>query len=213
MNRKRIWCAAAVLAVLCVPVRAQDWQSALKSVASNVADKATGGALTQLALVATWNYMQPGVKLESDNAVADLAASATTASLQSKLAGIYEKAGIKSGSCSVTFSKDSTFSLVIGSRTLKGTYAFESATHGITLTFSGSGELRKFGAMHGFAYLNGTDLQLLLFGRLKRFRSYSRSGEGRFSELFAGDGEQPRIENRQPLSRLRVCQIKRVISL
>lgn len=151
MNRKRIWCAAAVLAVLCVPVRAQDWQSALKSVASNVADKATGGALTQLALVATWNYMQPGVKLESDNAVADLAASATTASLQSKLAGIYEKAGIKSGSCSVTFSKDSTFSLVIGSRTLKGTYAFESATHGITLTFSGSGELRKFGAMHGFS--------------------------------------------------------------
>ena len=94
MNRKRIWCAAAVLAVLCVPVRAQDWQSALKSVASNVADKATGGALTQLALVATWNYMQPGVKLESDNAVADLAASATTASLQSKLAGIYEKAGL-----------------------------------------------------------------------------------------------------------------------
>ena len=118
MNRKRIWCAAAVLAVLCVPVRAQDWQSALKSVASNVADKATGGALTQLALVATWNYMQPGVKLESDNAVADLAASATTASLQSKLAGIYEKAGIKSGSCSVTFSKDSTFSLVIAAKAL-----------------------------------------------------------------------------------------------
>ena len=162
MNRKRIWCAAAVLAVLCVPVRAQDWQSALKSVASNVADKATGGALTQLALVATWNYMQPGVKLESDNAVADLAAS--------------EKAGIKSGSCSVTFSKDSTFSLVIGSRTLKGTYAFESATHGITLTFSGSGELRKFGAMHGFAYLNGTDLQLL-FSAAKALSLVQQVGE------------------------------------
>ena len=176
MNRKRIWCAAAVLAVLCVPVRAQDWQSSLKSVASNVADKATGGALTQLALVATWNYMQPGVKLESDNAVADLAASATTASLQSKLAGIYEKAGIKSGSCSVTFSKDSTFSLVIGSRTLKGTYAFESATHGITLTFSGSGELRKFGAMHGFAYLNGTDLQLL-FSAAKALSLVQQVGE------------------------------------
>lgn len=176
MNRKGFFGAVALLVVLGAPAGAQDWQSALKSVASNVADKATGGALTQLALVATWNYMQPGVKLESDNAVADLAASATTASLQSKLAGIYEKAGIKSGSCSVTFSKDSTFSLVIGSRTLKGTYAFESATHGITLTFSGSGELRKFGAMHGFAYLNGTDLQLL-FSAAKALSLVQQVGE------------------------------------
>ena len=92
------------------------------------------------------------------------------------MAGIYEKAGIKSGSCSVTFSKDSTFSLVIGSRTLKGTYAFESATHGITLTFSGSGELRKFGAMHGFAYLNGTDLQLL-FSAAKALSLIQQVGE------------------------------------
>lgn len=176
MNRKGFFGAVALLVVLGAPARAQDWQSALKSVASNVADKATGGALTQLALVATWNYTQPGVKLESDNAVADLAASATTASLQAKLAGIYEKAGIKSGSCSMTFGADSTFSLVIGSRTLKGTYAFESATHGLTLTFSGSGELRNFGAVNGFAYLNGTNLQLL-FSATKALSLVQQVGE------------------------------------
>ena len=73
--------------------------------------------------------------------------------------------GIKSGSCSVTFSKDSTFSLVMGSRTLKGTYAFESATHGITLTFSGSGELRKFGADARFRLPERDGPAVALFGR------------------------------------------------
>lgn len=46
----------------------------------------------------------------------------------------------------------------------------------ITLTFSGSGELRKFGAMHGFAYLNGTDLQLL-FSAAKALSLVQQVGE------------------------------------
>ncbi len=161
MNKKGLFWSMALLVVLGGQLQAQDLQSILKSVASNVADKVTGGTLTEVALVATWNYAQPGVKLGSDNAVADVAASATTASLQTKLADVYEKVGIKSGSCSVTFNADSTFSLVVGSHTIEGTYAFESSTHGITFTVSGDGKFSSLGSMNGFAYLNGTNLQLL----------------------------------------------------
>ena len=81
MNRKTMVCMLAVLGLCCGAVHAQDWQSVLKGAITNVADEATGGKLTAMALVATWDYNKPGVRMEGSNALATLAASTTTASI------------------------------------------------------------------------------------------------------------------------------------
>ena len=72
-----------LLAACCVvPAVGQDWKEALKSAASNVVDKATGGKATETLMIGDWQYEAPGVKLESDNALADVGASAVTGKME-----------------------------------------------------------------------------------------------------------------------------------
>ena len=75
-----------LLAACCVvPAVGQDWKEALKSAASNVVDKATGGKATETLMIGDWQYEAPGVKLESDNALADVGASAVTGKMEEQL--------------------------------------------------------------------------------------------------------------------------------
>ncbi len=79
-----------LLAVCCsVPAVAQDWKEALRNAASNIVDKATGGKATETLMVGDWEYASPGVKLGSDDLLADVGASALTGTMQ----GTYEFAG------------------------------------------------------------------------------------------------------------------------
>ena len=138
----------AVLGLCYGAVHAQDWQSILKGAITNVADEATGGKLTAMALVATWDYNKPGVRMEGSNALATLAASTTTASIE------------ESGACSVTFASDSTFSMKAGSHTLSGTYTYNAESHAIAMTVTNEAQ-RALGTMEGYAYLDGSNMQLL----------------------------------------------------
>ena len=94
--------------------QAQNWLDALKSVATSAIDKVTGGQLTAKSIIGTWKYQQPGVKLSSSDTLSELAASAATTTLQSKMATYYEMVGIKAGACSFTFNEDGTFSSQFG---------------------------------------------------------------------------------------------------
>lgn len=156
--KKTLLLSAFVIA-LCGSAQAQSWLDALKGAASTAVDKVTGGKATEMMLQGTWSYSQPGIKLVSDSTVAELAASAATSTLQSKLESAYKLAGIKQGACSYTFNSDNTFSSTFGSYTLSGTYAYDSTDHKITLTYTAS----KFnlGSIAGYAYLNGTALDLV----------------------------------------------------
>ena len=62
--KKTLLSIAASLLLAGGTASAQDWQEALKKAATEAADKATDGKLTQYALVGTWNYSAPGVKFE-----------------------------------------------------------------------------------------------------------------------------------------------------
>jgi len=157
-DMKKIMIIAAL--ILAAPaVRAQSLTDALKNIATAAADKATGGALTAAALVGQWNYSGPGVKLVSDDTMAELGGAALTGTIEKKLSTAYDFAGIKPGACTFSFDKENNFTATIGRRTLSGTYEYEHETHVVTLHFT-KGRF-DLGTMNGRAYISGTDLDLV----------------------------------------------------
>jgi len=156
--KKIAWTLAAAL-LLTASARAQDWKEALKKMATNAVDQATGGELTRYALVGDWCYTAPGVKFESDDIAAELGGSALETTVTSRLEKAYQLAGIRPGAFRFTFAKDDTFRALCGTRELSGTYEFDAATHLITLHFTkGKHDL---GSVPGHAYISGEALQLV----------------------------------------------------
>ncbi|MBR4994488.1 MAG: DUF4923 family protein [Alistipes sp.] len=157
--KKFLFILTATLALGCAEASAQSWLDALKGAATSAIDKATGGKLTEKAIIGTWKYSQPAVKLTSStNALSDVAGSAASSTLQSKIKPYYEKVGIKPGACTFVFNSDGTFSSTIGQRTSTGTYTFDGKNNQIALKYD-SGILNTK-AITAYAYLNGTNLQL-----------------------------------------------------
>ena len=174
--KKLIIITLAAIAFTTAEAQAQNWLNALKSAATSAIDKVTGGALTEKAIIGTWNYSQPGVKLSSsENALSDITGSALTTTVQQKIAPYYEKVGIKPGICKFVINEDGTFSSTFGQRTFSGTYTFDPKTNALSLKYGGTkpattaeGEeaaatpsLFNLGAIPAYAYLNGEKLQIV----------------------------------------------------
>ena len=134
--KKTLLSIAAALLLAGGAASAQDWQEALKKAATEAADKATGGKLTQYALVGTWNYSAPGVKFEGNDLLSQLGGSALEGTVKSQLDKVYQTVGIKSGAGSVTFGKDGAFSTQMGNYKLSGTYTFDPSTHVAAMKFA-----------------------------------------------------------------------------
>ena len=158
--KKFLILAIAAITLTTTSVQAQNWLNSLKSAATTAIDKLTGGKLTANALYNTWSYNQPGIKLSSStNALSDIAGSAATSTLQAKMATYYEKVGIKPGACSFVFKEDGTFTSTFGQKTSGGTFTFNAETNQITLKYDNG--LLALGAINAYAYINGSNLQLL----------------------------------------------------
>lgn len=138
-------------------VNAQGWLDALKKVATEAVDKATDGALTKIAIVGSWSYSAPAVKLDGEDTLTSLSGSALSATLGSKMESIFAKVGIVEGSCSVTFNEDGTFTMPIKSRNITGTYTYNNEDNSLTMTL---GQEKKV-EVKGFAYISGANLQLV----------------------------------------------------
>lgn len=136
---------------------AQGWLDALKKVATEAVDKATDGALTKIAIVGSWSYSAPAVKLDGEDTLTSLSGSALSATLGSKMENIFAKVGIVEGACSVTFNEDGTFTMPIKSRNISGTYTYNNEDHSLTMTL---GQEKKV-EVKGFAYISGANLQLV----------------------------------------------------
>ena len=169
--KKLIIITLAAIAFTTAEAQAQNWLKALKSAATSAIDKVTGGALTEKAIIGTWNYSQPGVKLSSsENALSDITGSALTTTVQQKIAPYYEKVGIKPGICKFVINEDGTFSSTFGQRTFSGTYTFDPKTNALSLKYGGTkpstiaeteASLFNLGAIPAYAYLNGEKLQIV----------------------------------------------------
>ena len=158
--RKILFISIFALTLTSTPVEAQNWLKSLKSIATSAIDKLTGGKLTANSIYGTWEYNQPGIKLSSSTStLSDLTATATTSALQEKMATYYEMVGIKEGACEFTFKEDGTFTSTFGQKVLSGTFTFSGSDNRLTLKYNNS--LLKLGTINAYAYLNGSNLQIL----------------------------------------------------
>ncbi len=135
---------------------AQGWLDAVKKVATDAVDKVTGGKLTEAAIVGTWNYSAPGVKMGSSDVLANVGGTVMESTVSSKLSTAYEKVGIRPGFCTITFGEDKSFKMPVKGHEVSGTYAYDPSTHAITLTVN---KIKM--NFTGYAYISGTDLQLV----------------------------------------------------
>lgn len=138
---------------------AQNWSDLLTKIGGALVDKATNGELTRYVIVGDWNYKAPGVRFEGDDPAGQLGAAAVESTVSSKLEAAYKLAGIRPGACSFSFAKEETFTAVLGSHTLSGTYTFDPQTHAIELRFA-KGKI-DLGTLSGHAFISGTELQLV----------------------------------------------------
>ena len=136
-------------------VQAQDWKDALKKVVTSAADEATGGKLTEVAIVGAWRYTGPGIKFEGENLTSQLGGAAIESTVTKQLVKGYELVGIREGA----FAGDGTFTAQLGSHELAGSYTFDASTHELALQVS-TGKI-PLGTIPGRAYLSGTELQLV----------------------------------------------------
>ncbi len=156
MKKISITLVLILMSVILNGASAQSWLDALKGVATEAIDQATGGKLTEKAIVGSWNYSSPGVRMGSSDTLSNLAGSAIETTVETKLATAYEKVGIRTGFCSISFSDDKSWSMPVKGHEISGTYAYDAATHAITLT------TQKLGASFtGYAYIDGSNLELV----------------------------------------------------
>lgn len=156
---KRVFILVIALVAMCGTVSAQNLGDLLKGAVTELVDQTTGGKATEYLMFGTWEYASPGVRLESSNQLATLAGNAGVTTIENKLQSVYNVVGIKSGSHKLTLNDDKTFSMVIGSRNLAGTYTYNNETHAIELKFST--KLAKLSTLTGFAHINGDNLDVV----------------------------------------------------
>lgn len=136
------FCGAAQLTIT---TQAQSLKDLLNStVVKDVVSSVVTGekTVTSANLLGTWNYVNPTVKLESENALKSVAAKMAAGEMEKKLAEICAKAGIKANMFNYTFNADSTFCSEIKGKTLNGTYSINKATNTIELHYGRFENLR-----------------------------------------------------------------------
>lgn len=138
---------------------AQNWSDLLTKIGTALADKATDGGLTRLAIVGEWDYTAPGVRFEGEDLTSEIGAAALESTAAAKLESAYKLVGIRPGACEFTFEREGGFTATLGTHKLSGTYEFEPATHALTLHFA-KGKY-NLGTLPGHAFVSGTELQIV----------------------------------------------------
>lgn len=152
---KKLIVLMAAVCLATAGAEAQNWLDAAKKVATDVLDSATGGKLTEVAIIGTWNYKSPASRLDGGDILSSAGGALVGSTVNSKLTSIFEKVGVREGFCSITFNSDGTFVMPVKSKKLEGTYEFNPSTHAITLNTG------KLGSFTGYAYINGTELEIV----------------------------------------------------
>ena len=108
--------------------------SEVGNILGNVISAVAGDVTTTASSVlGTWTYTEPAVQFESDNLLTKAGGAAVAQKVETKLAKYYKVVGIKDGTLKFTFNQDGTCTYGVGSRSLSGTYTFDSETKTITI--------------------------------------------------------------------------------
>ena len=83
-------------------------------------------------MTGTWAYVGPDCKFESDNLLAKAGGEVAAKQVEDKMSGVLEKLGFKEGT-TYTFNADSTYTSVVGGKTVNGTYSYNADTKELTM--------------------------------------------------------------------------------
>lgn len=153
---KRVLILAVAIFLSAATVQAQS----LKDILGGLVSAVKGNTTTEQTIVGEWSYDRPAIQLKSENVLAQAGSSLMSSTIEKKLATYYEKVGLKQGSASISLTEDNCFTLVVGKRTLQGTYEFDSETNALTLNFTTKTSV-KIGKVKGTAQMSNGDLKLL----------------------------------------------------
>lgn len=120
--------------------QAQSWKDIFSS--DNISKavdtvKEVTGTAKIADVTGTWNYSGSAVAFDSDNLLNKAGGTVAASTVENQLDTQLAKFGIKAGATSFTFNEDGSFTSVLGKRTVKGTYTYDSSTSTINLKFSG----------------------------------------------------------------------------
>lgn len=92
------------------------------------------GKVSETSLQGTWSYTEPCIAFESNDVLSKLGGSVASSKIEDKFNAALTKAGIKPGNVTITFNKDKTFAITVGTKTLSGTYEVNESD--LYLTFN-----------------------------------------------------------------------------
>lgn len=99
----------------------------IEKVVSAVTGKSTA------SMEGTWTYTGSAIEFESDNLLQKAGGTVAASAAESKLNEQLAKIGIKEGQMSFTFNADSTLTVKVGAKSIKGTYSYDASTQHTTL--------------------------------------------------------------------------------
>ena len=103
--------------------------SMLGSLLSNL----LGNTTTQNSIIGTWVYSKPKIAFESESILAQLGSTIASNKLESSLDTQFKKLGFTAGKTAFTFLQDGSCTMTIGSRSIPGTYTYNSKTGQMTI--------------------------------------------------------------------------------
>ena len=174
MKRTLVTLAAAMLAAVSYNAQAQSLTDLLKGTkVGDVVDAVTnvvGAATNTLSLPGTWIYKGAAVDLKSDNTLSNLAGTAVTSGVETKINNAFEKVGLKEGAVTFVFNDGMSFSCTIFGKTLNGTWKQNTDENKLTLQF---GQTMKYLSMTGYYKTTTSGCEILFDAN--RFLSFLKS--------------------------------------
>lgn len=99
-----------------------------------------GIAVKEADIPGTWTYVKAAVEFESDNALTAAGGTVAAETVESKIEPYLAKIGIKEGLFSFTFGEDGTFSTKLGSKEMKGKWAYNKEAESVSLSLKEGGK-------------------------------------------------------------------------
>ena len=180
MKKTIVLLAATVL--FSATVSAQSLGSLLGSVANNSGSaagilngvskvvQAYTGNTKAVNLLGNWTYTGSAFNLGSDNALTNVAGTAVSAGMETKVNEYLQKVGIREGSMTFTFNEDLTFTCTVLGIPLGGTWKTLEDGNKVQLQF---GKVMKYMSMTGTLQGTVTGCQMLFEGN--KFLSFIKT--------------------------------------
>ena len=136
MKKLNVWgCTALFLLALPAGSRAQSLKGLFnKENIEKVVNAVTDNKTVQMT--GTWSFTGSALEFESDNLLQKAGGAVAASTVEKKLDEQLEKIGITAGKLSFTFNADSTLTATAGSKSLNGTYSYDTSTQKVNLKFA-----------------------------------------------------------------------------